>query len=109
LCLSQALDVGCGEGILLQHLTHTAPWRAYSSSTPAPAVFEKPDLIHLRDLHGLDIVHEDLTYAIGIIEPSENAYDWTRFEDLDVSIWEGGLQKPNTAFKGIDCIVATEV
>jgi hypothetical protein len=58
ICLSQALDVGCGEGILLQHLTHTAPWRAYSSSTPAPAVFEKPDLIHLRDLHGLDIVHE---------------------------------------------------
>ncbi|KAH9060702.1 hypothetical protein EDB87DRAFT_1614893 [Lactarius vividus] len=40
--VTSALDVGCGEGILLQHLTHTAPWRAYSSSTPAPAVFEKP-------------------------------------------------------------------
>ena len=106
---SQALDVGCGEGILLQHLTHTPPWRAYSSSTPAPAVFEKPDLIHLRELHGLDVVQDDLLYAIGITKPPKNAYDWTRFEDLHVSIWEGGLQQPNTAFKGIECIVATEV
>jgi hypothetical protein len=107
--VTSALDVGCGEGILLQHLTHTAPWRAYSSSTPAPAVFEKPDLIHLRDLHGLDIVHDDLKYAIDITEPPKLAYDWTRFEDLDVSLWEGGLQKPNSAFKGVDCVVATEV
>jgi SAM-dependent methyltransferase len=107
--VTSALDVGCGEGILLQHLTHTAPWRAYSSSTPAPAVFEKPDLIHLRDLHGLDITRDDLLYAIDITEPRKHAYDWRRFEDLDVSIWEGGLQQPNTAFKGIDCIVATEV
>lgn len=107
--VTSALDVGCGEGILLQHLTHTAPWRAYSSSTPAPAVFEKPDLIHLRDLHGLDVTHDDLLYAIDITEPPENAYDWTRFEELDVSIWEGGLQKPNAAFKDVDCIVATEV
>lgn len=93
----------------MHHLTHTAPWRAYSSSTPAPAVFEKPDLIHLRDLHGLDITHDDLMYAIDITEPRKHAYDWPRFEDLDVSIWEGGLQQPNPAFKGIDCIVATEV
>ena len=93
----------------MHHLTHTAPWRAYSSSTPAPAVFEKPDLIHLRDLHGLDVTHDDLTYAIDITEPRKHAYDWPRFEDLDVSIWEGGLQQPNPAFKGIDCIVATEV
>jgi hypothetical protein len=107
--VTSALDVGCGEGILMQHLTHTAPWRAYSPSTPAPAVFEKPDLIHLRDLHGLDIGHDDLLYAIDITEPRQHAYDWRRFEDLDVSIWEGGLQQPNTAFKGIDCIVATEV
>jgi hypothetical protein len=107
--VTSALDVGCGEGILMQHLTHTAPWRAYSPSTPAPPVFEKPDLIHLRDLHGLDIGHDDLLYAIDITEPRQHAYDWRRFEDLDVSVWEGGLQQPNTAFKGIDCIVATEV
>ncbi|KAF8265924.1 hypothetical protein EI94DRAFT_1587199 [Lactarius quietus] len=107
--VTSLLDVGCGEGILLQHLTYTAPWRAYSSSTSAPAVFEMPDLIHLRDLHGLDIVHSKLLHAIDITEPPKNAYDWTRFEDLHVFIWEGGLQRPNAIFRGIDCIVATEV
>ncbi|KAH9031785.1 hypothetical protein EDB85DRAFT_1958428 [Lactarius pseudohatsudake] len=107
--VTSALDVGCGEGVLLQHLTHTTPWRAYSSSTPAPAVFEKPDLIHISEMHGLDIVHDDLLYAVNITEPPKLAYDWTRFEELNVSIWEGGLQKPNPTFKGIDCIVATEV
>ena len=84
-------------------------WRAYSSSTPAPAVFEKPDLIHLCDLHGLDVVHDDLLCAIGITKHPRNAYDWTRFEDLHVSIWEGGLQHLSTLFKVIDYIVATEV
>ena len=103
------LDVGCGEGVLLQHLTHAPPWRAYTSSTPAPAVFEKPDFIHTRELHGLDILHTDLLYASDITAPSKHAYGWTRFEQLDVSIWEGGLQVPNPAFKGIECIVATEV
>ena len=103
------LDVGCGEGALLQHLTQVPPWRAYTSSTPAPAVLEKPDFIHTRELHGLDILHDDLLYAADITAPSNHAYGWTRFEQLDVSIWEGGLQVPNAAFKGIECIVAAEV
>ncbi len=105
----QVLDVGCGEGVFLQHLTHAPPWRAYTSETPAPPVFEKPDFIHVRELHGLDILHDDLVYAAEITGPSKHAYGWTRFEQLDVSIWEGGLQAPNPAFKGIECIVATEV
>ena len=50
-----------------------------------------------------------MKYAINLTEPSKDTYDWTRFEDLNVSIWEGDLQQPNTTFKGIDCIVATEV
>ena len=103
------LDVGCGEGALLQHLSQVPPWRAYTSSTPAPAVLEKPDFIHTRELHGLDILHDDLLYAADITAPSNHAYGWTRFEQLDVSIWEGGLQVPNAAFKGIECIVAAEV
>ena len=103
------LDVGCGEGVFLQHLTNAPPWRAHTSETPAPAVFEKPDYIHARELHGLDIHHNDLLYAADITGPSKHAYGWTRFEELDVSIWEGGLQVPNPAFKGIECIVCTEV
>ncbi|KAI0303707.1 hypothetical protein B0F90DRAFT_1577732, partial [Multifurca ochricompacta] len=107
--VTSVLDVGCGEGILLQHLTHAAPYRNYSSSTPAPAILEKPEFIHIRELHGLDILHDDLLYAIDINAPPKHEYGWTRFEKLDLSIWEGGLQTPNSAFKGIECIVATEV
>jgi small RNA 2'-O-methyltransferase len=107
--MSQVLDVGCGEGILLQHLTHSPPWRAYSASTPAPPVAEKPDFIYVRQLHGLDIFHDDLLYAINVTAPPKHGYGWTRFESLDVSIWEGGLEAPNAAFENIECIVGTEV
>ena len=104
------LDVGCGEGVFLQHLTHAPPWRAYTSETPAPPVFQNPDFIHSHELHGLDIVHDDdVLYAADITAPAKHAYGWTRFEQLGVSIWEGGLQVPNPKFNGIDCIVATEV
>lgn len=105
----QVLDVGCGEGVFLQHLTHAPPWRAHTSDTPAPSVFEKPDFIHACELHGLDILKEDLSYAADVTAPDRHAYGWTRFEQLDISIWEGGLQVPNPAFKDIECIVATEV
>jgi hypothetical protein len=102
--------VGCGEGVLLQHLTHTPPWRAYNSSTPAPPLFDKPEYIHIRELHGLDILKGDLLYAIDVTSPpNHTSYGWTRYEPLDVSIWEGGLQVPSPTFKGIECIVATEV
>jgi len=107
--VTKVLDVGCGEGVFLQHLTHAPPWRAYTSETPAPSVFQNPDFIHSRELHGLDIVHDDVLYAADITAPSKHAYGWTRFEQLDISIWEGGLQVPNPVFKGIECIVATEV
>ena len=103
------MDVGCGEGVLLQHLTHAPPWRAYTPETPAPSVSERPDFIHVRELHGLDILHGDLLYAAEITAPARHTYGWTRFEQLDVSIWEGGLQVPNPLFKGIECIIATEV
>ena len=105
----QVLDVGCGEGVFLQHLTHAPPWRPHTSETPAPPIFEKPGFIYARELHGLDVLREDLSYAAEITGPARHAYGWTRFEQLDVSLWEGGLQVPNPAFQGIECIVATEV
>ena len=101
--------MGCGEGVFLQRLTNTQPWRAYTSATPAPAAFEKPDFIHVRELHGLDISKSDLLYAAHVTAPQKLTYGWTRFEQLDVNIWEGDLQAPNPTFNNIDCIVATEV
>lgn len=105
----QVLDVGCGEGVLLQHLTHAPPWRAYTTETPAPSVFSRPEFIHPRELHGLDVLHDELLYAANITAPDNHAYGWTRFEQFDISLWEGGLQVPNPAFKGIECIIATDV
>ena len=103
------MDVGCGEGVFLQLLTHAPLWRAYTSETPTPSVFEKSDFIHTHDLHGLDILHSDLSYAADITAPNRHTYSWTCFEQLDISIWEGGLEVPNPVFKGIEYIVATEV
>ncbi|KAH9960904.1 hypothetical protein BC827DRAFT_1294816 [Russula dissimulans] len=107
--VTTVLDAGCGEGVFLQHLTHAPPWRAHTPETPAPAVFEKPDFIHVRELHGLDITRSDLLHAIDVTAPPKHGYGWTRFEQLDISVWEGGLEVPNAAFKDIECIVATEV
>ena len=55
--------------------------------TPAPPVFEtpdSPDFIHARELHVLDILHDDLVYATavctaaGITAPAKHAYRSTR-------------------------------
>ncbi|KAI0267749.1 hypothetical protein BC834DRAFT_869774 [Gloeopeniophorella convolvens] len=107
--VSSVLDVGCGEGILLQHLSHAAPWLAHTPATPAPATSDKTDFIHVRELHGLDLVRSDLEFAIDATAPPKHGFGWTRFEPLNISIWHGALQVPNAAFEGIECIVATEV
>ena len=68
-----------------------------------------PDFIHIRELHGLDILKSDLLYASDVTAPPKHAFGWTRFEQLDVYLWEGGLQVPNPTFNDIECIVAIEV
>ncbi|KAI9511819.1 hypothetical protein F5148DRAFT_1280362 [Russula earlei] len=88
--VTTVLDVGCGEGIFLHHLTHAPPWRAHTSATPAPAAFETPDFIHVSQLHGLDITKSDLLHAVDVNRTPET-------------------RSPNPAFEGIECIVATEV
>ncbi|KAI9433092.1 hypothetical protein F5148DRAFT_1295565 [Russula earlei] len=47
--------------------------------------------------------------GLATLKPPNKGYGWTRFEQLNMSSWEGGLQSPNPTFKGIECIVATEV
>ena len=67
----------------------------------APETFLSPTKII-----GLDISTSDLEIAIADTAPS----DWrTRWQPLEVEIWQGGLEVVNSALAGIDCIVATEV
>ncbi|KAH9838573.1 uncharacterized protein C8Q71DRAFT_751899 [Rhodofomes roseus] len=132
----EILDVGCGEGSLISCACNPAPWlppplpsiletfattRAESSATassindhgtlteasshllPEPV---REDFLHPTKVIGLDISAADLEYAAEDSAPSDSR---TRWEPLEVQIWEGGLEVVNPAFVGIECIVATEV
>lgn len=136
------LDIGCGEGELLNTLCQVAPWlspppslldtdpRSPTSPISAqlnPTDRHDPDAIpnlHPRYLHGLDISAEDLQFAVRLTKPPEvEAFDdpisphpirrypttLTRFEELDVNIWKGGLEVVNEEFVSMDCIVSSEV
>lgn len=131
----QVLDVGCGEGRLLSALCNPAPWLDKPTSQPYPydsvprlqEQAAKPEIqnIHLFQLHGLDVSIADLESAAKWMQPQlkmpkaaysaspwdVNYLDWpsARWDDLDVSIWKGGVEHVNPTFIGIDCIVSTEV
>ena len=67
----------------------------------APETFLSP-----AKVIGLDISSPDLEAAIQDTAPS----DWrTRWQPLEVEIWQGGLEVVNPALVGVECIVATEV
>ncbi|VDB86698.1 unnamed protein product [Peniophora sp. CBMAI 1063] len=100
--VTSLLDVGCGEGSLLWSLSNPAYW--------LPDTLPGFVYAHVRTLHGLDISAESLDYAKGAIQPTPpSPYSLPRWEPLSASLWRGGLQKVNDEFKGIECIVASEV
>ncbi|KZV61730.1 hypothetical protein PENSPDRAFT_284881 [Peniophora sp. CONT] len=100
--VTSLLDVGCGEGSLLWSLSNPAYW--------LPDTLPGFVYAHIRTLHGLDISAESLVHAEGAITPSPpTSYSLPRWESLSASLWHGGLQKVNEEFKGIECIVASEV
>lgn len=124
------LDVGCGEGELLSCLCNPARWRAppppdvlplgLTTSTEDTHILGElhQGLLHPRRIAGLDICRADLQCAARITktpasEPEEKKVLWhstqVRWEQLDVEIWEGSLADVNSAFVGVECIVATEV
>lgn len=126
--VTHVLDVGCGEGQLLQALCRPAPWlspppnhllqSSSSSSDPTEQSPECPDRIpnlHVTSLHGLDISSTDLAFAIENTSPNEEVQGGymsnipLRWENLEVKIWKGGLESINEEFIDVECIVSTEV
>jgi len=108
----QVLDVGCGEGSLLTALCNPAPWLA----TPDQDSAERFKILRVSHLHGLDISDHDLQNTITSTSPpseptSEYAYysRATRWEPLQVHVWEGSLASVNEPFIGTESIVSTEV
>ncbi|KAK7033355.1 hypothetical protein R3P38DRAFT_2922246 [Favolaschia claudopus] len=120
------LDVGCGEGQLLSVLAQPAPWLAPPPDTWFPDRRSNVDLkykpdrpnLHPHRIAGLDISSHDLEFTVQNTAPpskdeEEDAFQYslrvTRWEDLVVKVWKGGLQTINEEFVGVECIVCTEV
>ncbi|KAJ3565215.1 hypothetical protein NP233_g7783 [Leucocoprinus birnbaumii] len=131
--VTRVLDVGCGEGQLLLPLSQPAPWLAPpppSVLPPSPPQSEQPQEtshtknttdeipnLHISHLHGLDISKYDLEFAARETAPQkstpEDKYSFfqpqLRWEELEVKLWDGGLEVINEEFVDIECIVSTEV
>lgn len=121
--------MGCGEGQLLVPLSQPAPWLAPPpTSILSPLQSDKESLhensnpdeipnLHISHLHGLDISKIDLEFAARETAPPKSTSDnrpfffhvQQRWEELEIKLWEGGLEVINEEFVDIECIVSTEV
>src|SRR5882672_3659291 len=111
---TKVLDIGCGEGALLQCLVEPSLALPPTTSLPltsplvsGPSAEHHADL-HLKVIHGLDPSVPDLEFAILGTAPSERppftGYErWKRREarwmPLEVSLWEGGFEAICDAFE----------
>jgi small RNA 2'-O-methyltransferase len=122
------LDIGCGEGSLLQCLTEPSyslpPTTSLPSTSPfvSGAAASRHADLHLHAIHGLDPCAQNIELAIlGTAphppnKPPFTGYDrWlrrnARWMRLEVNLWEGGFEAINEAFveDKIDAFVASEV
>ncbi|KAI0671479.1 hypothetical protein C8Q78DRAFT_1029180 [Trametes maxima] len=121
--ITEVLDIGCGEGELLSCLCNPAPWLA----PPPPDVLlaandlndelaeMHQDILHPVKVAGLDISRSDLELAVQgtkPLPPEHKSGLWhepTRWEPLEVKIWEGSLAHVNPGYVGVECVVSTEV
>jgi hypothetical protein len=107
--VQKILDIGCGEGELLQALCQPAPWLQPPSETSEEHVaLHKNEILNLHPtrVFGLDVSVDDLQVAIANTAPFE---DFPRWEPVEAKIWEGGLEVFNPSFVDMECIVAMEV
>lgn len=99
--ITRVLDVGCGEGALINTLCQPAPWLTPPPTTVLPASptsslfvsspsksdisvpsspaysYKEDDIpnLHLKEVHGLDISDEDLVFAMQAASPPERKED----------------------------------
>ncbi|KAI0806168.1 hypothetical protein BC629DRAFT_1282435 [Irpex lacteus] len=129
--VTQVLDVGCGEGQVVECLCNAAPWLPLRSWLPSSSneppeldpislsqedeLDHDDDFIHIRTLHALDISLDELHRVVEITAPPPPPTEpqvWqgpVRWEPMDVKVWHGGVQAYNPEFVDIECIVSTEV
>lgn len=80
---------------------------------PTPLLYETQ--LHLRNIFGLDIREDRLELASQCVAPPPPEAttrffgSQTRWEPLTVELWHGSLIHYNENFKGVDCIVMSEV
>lgn len=117
---TQILDIGCGEGALLATLCQPAPWlrpnHFQDDDHELSSLFynvglndeDTPDL-HATRIVGLDISSSELEFATQCTSPASVNPLYTRWEPLDVELWQGSVDAINPAFVNVQCIVATEL
>jgi small RNA 2'-O-methyltransferase len=132
---SKVLDVGCGEGELLAALSQPAMYLAPEPSFDMPlkspitpftpftpsAASEDVMNLHCTRISGLDVSSSDLEFAAQWTAPPKDTRleggtsylsflpPPIRWEELEVDIWHGGLERFNEEFVGRECITAMEV
>ncbi|KAG8886351.1 hypothetical protein FRB97_004886 [Tulasnella sp. 331] len=100
--VESVIDLGCGEGALLEVLME--PASAYPAPSPSQVVGRDKETtmdIHLKHYVGLDIDSWSIAQAAEVGKPPtkaelENRSPWLnanpRWLDMNVELWEGGLQ-----------------
>ncbi|KAL7423523.1 hypothetical protein Q5752_001103 [Cryptotrichosporon argae] len=109
------LDIGCGEGALLEILVQPPatiaepPILPTPSTAPPPPSFETPlatpDLFISR-LAGLDASPSVIPRASQVLAPPTHGPRW---EPLHAELWLGAIERYNSRFEGYECITSLEV
>jgi hypothetical protein len=133
---SQVADLGCGSGALtsllalpVYHLDDFPPPLSSLAPISDPTPFQQAKLdvlsslpstplqereLRLRRLVGVDLSGEACAAAgrscgEGDAAKDEDVGNSTRWEELKVEVWEGGVEVRNERLEGIEAIVLTEV
>ncbi|CDZ96561.1 Uncharacterized conserved protein HEN1/CORYMBOSA2 [Phaffia rhodozyma] len=115
--VTSVLDIGCGEGNLLQALSFPAP------TIPEPCIREdtcsseedepEPPSLHLKKIAGLDISEQELNRAseriFPLIDDSSDSPIRKRWTDLEIKFFLGDLTVFDPELEGYEAIVASEV